>query len=169
VTIPVLANDGDPDGDPLTITGVTAPATGSVSISGGSLVCTPVVNFNGTVVFGYTISDRRGGTASATVTVAVHDVTPPQVLEVKVRGTTWAIPAYNIPVGTGEQLRTLPWVNVNQVSIRFGENVSIPAGALTVNGVAVPSYPILGFGYSPTTHTATWTLARPILKDKVLL
>ena len=71
VTIAVLANDSDPDGDPLSIAGVTQPAGGSVAIEGGALVFTPLPGFSGTTRFTYTIDDGRGGTAGAAVTVVV--------------------------------------------------------------------------------------------------
>jgi len=38
-----------------------------------------------------------------------------------------------------------------------------------VRGVAVPSYGFTDFAYDPATRTATWTLARPLRGDKVLL
>ncbi|MGH8171781.1 MAG: Ig-like domain-containing protein, partial [Rhodanobacteraceae bacterium] len=71
VAINVLANDTDPDGDPLAISGVTTPANGSVSASGGTITYTPANGFSGTDRFTYTIDDGRGGTASANVTVTV--------------------------------------------------------------------------------------------------
>ncbi|EKE75966.1 Ig-like domain-containing protein [Gallaecimonas xiamenensis] len=70
VSIPVLANDSDPDGDSLTITG-TSGVNGSASISGSSIVFTPASGFSGTETFTYSISDGKGGTASANVSVAV--------------------------------------------------------------------------------------------------
>ncbi len=70
VTINVLANDSDPDGDPLTLVGVTQASHGKVTISANNtLTYTPRENFVGTDMFSYTISDGRGGTATATVTV----------------------------------------------------------------------------------------------------
>jgi hypothetical protein len=71
VAINVLANDSDPDGDPLTISGVTAPANGSVSASGATITYTPAPGFSGTDRFTYTIDDGRGGSATANVTVTV--------------------------------------------------------------------------------------------------
>ncbi len=72
VTIDVLANDYDPDGDPLTITQVTTPSTGSAQIIlGKEIRYTPASGFTGIATFSYTISDGRGGTASAGVTVQV--------------------------------------------------------------------------------------------------
>jgi Bacterial Ig domain/PKD domain len=71
VTMPVLQNDLDVDGDPLTIVGVDTPSQGSVTISGGTLVYTSSRRYVGPVTFTYTISDGRGGTATATVFVTV--------------------------------------------------------------------------------------------------
>ncbi len=74
IDIPVLSNDTDVDTtDTLTVTSVTQPANGTVSINpDGSLKYTPNAGFNnGTDTFTYTISDGNGGTATATVTVIV--------------------------------------------------------------------------------------------------
>jgi len=71
VTIAVRTNDSDPDADPLTVTAVTQPLNGSVAITGGTVRYTPKKNFWGTDTFQYTISDGKGGTASAAVTVTV--------------------------------------------------------------------------------------------------
>src|SRR5262249_45611558 len=78
VTIPVLANDTDVDGDVLTIT--AAPTTnGTVSVVGTNLLFLPATNFNGSVPLNSTISDGQGGTASAVVTVTVTPVNDPPV------------------------------------------------------------------------------------------
>ena len=71
VTIPVLANDSDPDGDPLVITSVTAPASGTAVVSGANVIYTPAAGIVGTDRFAYTISDGRGGTSTAFVTVVI--------------------------------------------------------------------------------------------------
>jgi CshA-type fibril repeat protein len=74
VTIPVLANDSDPDGDPLTVTAATAP-NGTVTINpDGTITYTPNPDFNGTDTITYTVSDGNGGTTTATVTVTVNPV-----------------------------------------------------------------------------------------------
>lgn len=72
VNIAVLANDLDPDGDPLTITAVTQPANGTVTNGGTSVSYRPRNGFTGTDTFTYTISDGNGNAASATVTVTVN-------------------------------------------------------------------------------------------------
>jgi hypothetical protein len=74
VSVPVLANDSDPDGDPLTITAVTQGANGgTVTITNGGTRVSfrPRSGFTGTDSFTYTVSDGDGGTATATVTVTV--------------------------------------------------------------------------------------------------
>lgn len=74
VTIDVLGNDTDVEGDSLTVTSATA-ANGSVVINpDGTLNYTPDANFNGGDTITYTISDGNGGTASATVDITVNPV-----------------------------------------------------------------------------------------------
>ncbi len=72
VVINVLANDSDPDGDPLSLVNVTTPVNGgTVVISGNAVTYSPPTGFVGTDRFSYTISDGRGGTATAMVTITV--------------------------------------------------------------------------------------------------
>jgi len=79
VTVAVLANDTDVDGDPLTITGHTQGANGTVSCTSTQCTYTPNANFNGTDTFTYTISDGKGGTDTATVTITITSLNdPPQ-------------------------------------------------------------------------------------------
>jgi hypothetical protein len=69
-TINVLANDSDPDGDPLTVTGVTDPPNGTAVNNGdGTVTYTPDCGFFGIDTFDYTISDGQGGSDTGTVTV----------------------------------------------------------------------------------------------------
>lgn len=71
VTVNVLANDTDPNGDTLTLISVSNAVNGTVSISNNQVVFTPTSNFTGTGSFNYTISDGKGGTATGTATVTV--------------------------------------------------------------------------------------------------
>ncbi|WP_170113414.1 Ig-like domain-containing protein [Ahniella affigens] len=75
VPLEVLLNDSDPDGDSLTVLSFTQPANGSVIQSSvpGVLHYRANPGFCGLDTFTYTISDGRGGTATATVTVDVLD------------------------------------------------------------------------------------------------
>ena len=71
VDIDVLANDTDPDGDPLHINSATDPPHGTTVNHGGNLTYTPDPGFTGTDTFDYTAGDGKGGTDTATVTVTV--------------------------------------------------------------------------------------------------
>ncbi|MDE0062059.1 MAG: fibronectin type III domain-containing protein, partial [Gammaproteobacteria bacterium] len=74
VTIDVLANDSDADGDPLSVDSVDDPANGAAAINGdGTLTYTPDAGFTGSDVFDYTVSDGEA-TDTATVTVLVSAV-----------------------------------------------------------------------------------------------
>jgi hypothetical protein len=73
VTVAVLANDSDPDGDTLRVTGVGAPTRGTAAVDANqtTVTYTPNAGLCGTDAFTYTVSDGRGGTATATVNVRV--------------------------------------------------------------------------------------------------
>jgi N-acetylneuraminic acid mutarotase len=71
VDIDVLANDSDPDGDPLTLTGATGASHGMVVVEVASVSYVPEAGFSGDDTFTYTISDGRGGSANGTVVVTV--------------------------------------------------------------------------------------------------
>ena len=73
VTIDVLANDTDVDGDSLLISGANA-GHGSVSVIDGKLVYTPTANYSGSDTISYSISDGKGGTSTASVQVTVTPV-----------------------------------------------------------------------------------------------
>ena len=79
ITINVLDNDSDPDGDALSIVGVSGASLGVVVVSGNTIVYTPSNTCSkgntGTDNFSYTISDGNGNTDSAYVSVDVNGVT----------------------------------------------------------------------------------------------
>ncbi|MBE9635496.1 Ig-like domain-containing protein [Salipiger mangrovisoli] len=83
VTIDVLANDSDPEGEPLTV--VSAEVTGgegSVVINGdGTLTFTPAEDFTGDAEITYTIEDPAGNSATGHVAVAVSPVNGDPVAE----------------------------------------------------------------------------------------
>ena len=72
VTIGVLANDQDSDGDPLTVASISEVVGGSAATNGTTVIYTADADFDGTGSFAYTVSDGAGGTASARVTVMVN-------------------------------------------------------------------------------------------------
>ncbi|WP_242417810.1 tandem-95 repeat protein, partial [Vibrio parahaemolyticus] len=74
VTIDVLSNDTDVDGDKLSIQSASVPeAQGKVEIVDGKLVFTPAENFNGDAEIAYIVTDGQL-TDEAKVTVTVNPV-----------------------------------------------------------------------------------------------
>jgi fibronectin type 3 domain-containing protein len=136
------------------------------------------------------VSDAAGNTPSSnasTTFVVTHAA--PQIAAVYVGGSAWqqsflnylassgqgdAQLGYRIPAGAN-QLATLPWTNINVISIQFTEDVTInPAQA----GLILTGSPDLGpapalsaatFSYSSATRTATWTYSTPLPLDKYLI
>ena len=115
VSINVLANDSDPEGDTLTITGITQGFNGSVLNNGDSISYTPNTGFVGGDSFSYTVDDGFSGTATASVSVTVN--------------------AKN----------QAPVANPDSASINRGDNVSVPVldndsdpdgDALVITGVS---------------------------------
>ncbi|HCG7675088.1 TPA: tandem-95 repeat protein [Vibrio parahaemolyticus] len=82
VTIDVLSNDTDVDGDKLSIQSATVPeAQGKVEIVDGKLVFTPAENFNGNAEITYTVTDGQL-TDEAKVTVTVNPVNDAPTIKV---------------------------------------------------------------------------------------
>ncbi len=82
VTIDVLPNDSDVDGDKLSIQSATVPeAQGKVEIVDGKLVFTPAENFNGDAEITYTVTDGQL-TDEAKVTVTVNPVNDAPTIKV---------------------------------------------------------------------------------------
>jgi hypothetical protein len=68
----VLANDHDPDGDPLSAELVAPPVAGALTLfANGSFTYEPEVDFIGTVDFGYRAVDPHGLSDVATVSITV--------------------------------------------------------------------------------------------------
>ncbi|MGQ3357811.1 MAG: tandem-95 repeat protein [Phreatobacter sp.] len=74
----LLANASDVDGDPLTVSGLTASAGTVFDNGGGNWSYTPAADFNGPVTFSYMVSDGTAAPvpASATLTVTAANDAP---------------------------------------------------------------------------------------------
>ena len=81
ITIPVLDNDVDPDGDTITVHAVTIPSDGTATINEveGTITYTPNLDFVGTDRFAYLVSDIEGGTDTAVVEVKVVEASSSNV------------------------------------------------------------------------------------------
>ena len=75
VTIDVLANDADPEGDSLTVTSAGPASNGTVTVNpDGTIDYKPDPDFSGTDSFTYDVCDSSNDCATATVTVTVNGV-----------------------------------------------------------------------------------------------
>jgi hypothetical protein len=144
VTIPILANDSDADGNPLTITAATSP-NGIVTINpDGTITFVPNANFNGPATITYTISDGQGGTTTATVAVNVTPINDSPVARND-----------SVTVAEDTPIRVSPLTNDSDVD---GNPLSIvsassPNGTVTINPDGTISFvPDPNFN-GPTTIT----------------
>ena len=142
VTTDVLANDSDPEGDPLFLDSFDALSTQGGTVSrdeGGTpgstaddqLIYTPPTAFVGVDTYGYTVTDGKGGFASATVTVSV--VAPDVIFERRVStGNDDAEQSSSGSVNlSSSDLELVQESSTQTIGIRF-QNVSIPPEATIV-------------------------------------
>jgi hypothetical protein len=106
----------------------------------------------------------------------------PRVVAVEVASTSWS-PAfvqylkngnadrsgYDIPLGSSAQSEALTWANLDQIKIKFDTNVVLNSADLSVSGVNRTAYAFSDFHYDPQTRWATWTLADPVVSDRLQL
>jgi hypothetical protein len=160
VTVAVLANDTDPDGDALAVTGVSAATNGTATLNAdGTVTFTPAPNFNGIGGFNYAISDGNGGTASSSATVTVTAVNDPPVA---VNDTAATVPntAVNINVLTNDSDPD----NVPPAAANAGLTVS--AVTQPANGTVAINSPATSVRYTPNanfsgTNTFSYTVRDP--------
>jgi hypothetical protein len=93
--IDVISNVFDPEGDAITITNVTQPSHGNVSLNpNGTITYTPDPDFNGEDSFEFTVDDGNGGSTTGTVVVTIVPVNDvPQSSNSSVSGdedSTWS-------------------------------------------------------------------------------
>lgn len=82
VTVAVLSNDYDPEGNGLIAQLVSGPAHGSLTLNtDGSFTYTPDADFHGTDGFQYEACDPSGACAEASVAIIVDDVNDPPLAE----------------------------------------------------------------------------------------
>jgi hypothetical protein len=140
VVIAVLANDDDPDGDPIVVSAATQPASGTVTFVGGlDVTYAPAAGFTGSDAFSYTISDGRGGFATATVivTVALAPNTPPTA------APDAATTAFNTPVTVPVLLNDAD-PNGDPIAV-VAVDATNPSGTLSFTATSVTFTPNAGF------------------------
>ncbi|MFH1842062.1 MAG: Ig-like domain-containing protein, partial [bacterium] len=139
VTIAVLANDTDADGDPLSVSAFGQGTNGSVTLNlDQTLTYTPAANWFGADSFTYTASDGEGGSDTATVTITVD-------------------PVNDVPVAVDDAYTTdedTPLV-VDDAAGVLGNDPDVDGDSLSASLVSGPTNGILtlnangGFTYTP--------------------
>ncbi|WP_330131020.1 putative Ig domain-containing protein [Shewanella xiamenensis] len=81
IDVNVLANDTDSDGDSLSVTQVISEFGTVTVLANQQLSYTPAVDFIGTDVLVYSITDGKGGTASSELTIEVNGNTAPVTVD----------------------------------------------------------------------------------------
>ena len=146
VSVTVLSNDSDLDGDTLAVSSVTVPAHGTAVVEGLAVLYTPALNYNGPDSFTYTVGDGNGGSATATVTVTVTGVNDGPVA-VDDAATTAEDTAVSVTVLTNDSDLDGDTLAVSAVST--------PAhGTAVVEGLAVVYTPALNYN-GPDSFTYT--------------
>ncbi|GGQ17775.1 Ig-like domain-containing protein [Streptosporangium pseudovulgare] len=155
VNVPVLAND---TATAPTISGVTKPANGTATISGGNVVYTPDPGFSGTDTFTYTVTTDCGtSTAKITVTVPCNwkpvslvngsfEAPPVATIDYSIPDAStnpavgwqttatdrklefWRGGASGVPAADGQQFAEL---NANEVSTLYQDLPTVPGTPMT--------------------------------------
>ena len=93
VTIAVLANDVDPDGDALRLVSATAGRLGTTAVRPDGLVrYSPARDAYGSDTFSYTVADARGLTATQSVSVTITAVNDPPAVTATVSSSSGTAP-----------------------------------------------------------------------------
>ncbi|WP_413166582.1 Ig-like domain-containing protein [Capilliphycus salinus ALCB114379] len=155
VSINVLTNDVDPDGDPLTIENFDEISAngGTVTASqdGQSLVYTPVAGFIGIDTFTYQVSDGTN-TDIATVTVTVEpanpDNQPPTATDENVNTPFATAVTFNLVDNLSDPDGNLDinTIDLDPTTPEINRQVTLPQGTLTVNNQGQVTFtPVGGF------------------------
>ncbi|EIV8651626.1 tandem-95 repeat protein, partial [Vibrio parahaemolyticus] len=152
VTIDVLPNDSDVNGDKLSIQSASVPSDqGTVEIVDGKLVFTPAENFNGDAEITYTVTDGAL-TDQATVKVTVNAVNDTPVVESNIADQTLAedFTPYTIDLNTA-------FSDVDNVDgeLTFSVSGNSNIQVAIVNGIATITPTADWNGSETLTFTAT--------------
>ena len=160
VTTNVLANDSDPDGGTLSVTGatVTNPTQGSVVVNpDGTLTFTPANGFSGQASITYSISDGQGGTDSATLVVNVAAAPPTDVTTVTLSATASVTEGGSI-VYTASVNNAVTGSDL-LITLDNGKTITIPVGSSSASSepVAVRADDVYAQGTQTVTASITST------------
>jgi DNA/RNA endonuclease G (NUC1) len=140
VTIDVVANDTDLDGDARTLASVGSAAHGSVTIVSGKALYSPVANYNGGDSFTYVVSDGNGGQATGNVSVTVNAVN-------------------DAPMANSQSVNTN--ANTNVAITLTGNDLETPSAGLTFTVTSGPSHGSLSGAGANRTYSPALNYSGP--------
>jgi hypothetical protein len=163
--------DTDADGDALTVSLVSGPTNGVLALQpSGAFTYTPTAAFSGADTFDYQISDGRGGTSNATVTITVLPNGPPLAINDDFESNSNSILTGNLFVTNGFGPDTDPdgdvftVIAVDGSAANFNTAYLLSSGAtltVTANGSMTynPIGAFIGFPLPTFTETFTYTIS----------
>ncbi|MEO9653440.1 tandem-95 repeat protein [Marinomonas sp.] len=165
ITLNVLADASDVDGDSLTVSApVVESGQGTVTVSNNQIVFTPATDFNGEAVISYTVADGNGGTDTGEVTVTVN----PQNDAPVANGTTGSgnedstitlnVLADASDVDGDSLTVSAPVVESGQGTVTVSNNQIVFTPATDFNGEAVISYTVADGNGGTDTGEVTVTV-----------
>jgi subtilisin family serine protease len=167
VTISVLANDTDADGDTISLlsAGPTSSKGGSVTANpDGTVTYRPPPGFNGIDTFTYRNTDGHGGTGSATVSVAVGNAPSLHVADIDGSASTLlSMWRGNVTITVHDQ-NHMPVANVT-VTGTFANGLTL-TGACKTNSAGTCGF---GSNYASSGSSGTFTVTNLALSAYVYL
>jgi hypothetical protein len=173
VTVSVLSNDTSQNGSPLSVIGLTLPAHGSVVINSDFIITyTPASGYVGPDAFTYTISNKTGGTATATVSITVNPVSTFSTLTVNTEATIES--GTNADGNIDEAALGYVSTKYSATGTRRKAYFQFDASALAVNSAGTATFKVafinsnkqrvqlwaLNQSYDTFTAAATWNTAQ---------
>lgn len=138
-----LANDYDPDGDPILWVSFSTPSNGSMSGTGtdGAFTFTPDPGFSGLESISYTISDGNGGADTSKMLM--------RVLDEQNRAPIAVPDVFTVPVNTSLEV-TAPGHLLNDID-RDGDSISWVSFSSPSNGSVSGTTTQGSFTYTPNS------------------
>lgn len=169
----VLANDFDPDQEPLVIDHISPPSAGTASVVGNEIVYQPVNGWTGTTQLVYSLTDPSGETSEAAVEVVVGN----EVLvaaqrmsrDLGVRGLTLGLDSAPEKVGGAGFIDLSPISLLAETLLRALDELKIPLGFLALTVVLINGFgtqgdlPVLAF----RARRQHWAVARMSREERL--
>ena len=139
---------------------------------------------DGTWSYASAFVDAAGNASPAGPALTVRiDTVAPQVSGAFIAASSWT-PAFTgglqstslgtaagfaLPVTGGTEAAPLPWANLDRITLRLSEPVSLRQSDLRVQSLADSGPAVTSFVVDAAGTSAVWTLSRPLAQDRLLL